>query len=531
MADDSPLPGLIPSGGSMSPGPPMPVPALPSGNPLAAIAPGQDPLGTIANSIQSTIGYATGDRALQQQAIDRQTRQDTFRAMIPASQALATINGHLANGDIDSANRVYQQFAHLAPIFPGLTAVGDKIAEQSFALKQRAAQADAIERQYPGEKGARAAAFLRGGGNVTLADMTNLEKAENENIIHQEVPGVGMVIGDRRDPGSFKVVQGTTEIPAPTFDPLEKKGMAALGVDETGASLSLRHQDPAVRQAVSAQRPIWLAKGIELSGDKPTAEQAQILSKIGFGQYASTPWSQIPQDVSKLYTQEFEAGLGRKENIRKDIDIAVARGAVANDPLWMHSPGLVGSKVSIGGKEAVPIEQTGITVGDARSPSAFGDKKFITAKEVPTYDALLSARDNVATIRSQIRQEIAAGNLGGLGAGMVAKLKTLTGQESPDQVLAAINPTLVGVGRAAMGGRVSQQEVTALQNAFQPRSIQTPAAMERALGNLQRIIDNNLARHEGRQPGDLTSQPVPYETKTINGVQYQRGADGQWRSR
>ncbi len=117
MAEDE-----IPSGGSMSPGPAQPVPAppsLPSGNMLSSLgasptlpSPGpspmvaSDPIGGIANAIQSTIGYATQDKALQQQAQQRETLRQQYQYTAAAHAGIMSAMDKLAAGDTQGARDV-----------------------------------------------------------------------------------------------------------------------------------------------------------------------------------------------------------------------------------------------------------------------------------------------------------------------------------------------------------------------------------------------------------------------------------------
>ena len=152
--DDSPLPGLIPSGGSMSPGPDMPVPALPGGNMLSQAG------GTLANALQGSIGYATRDPQLEKAAIDREQDQAKYRIMLPVGQALADAQAKLAAGDLEGANAAYQRVGHLSMVFPAIRDFGTKLAEQSMALKVRQASGDVLGKLDP-----LAGAFARSGGD------------------------------------------------------------------------------------------------------------------------------------------------------------------------------------------------------------------------------------------------------------------------------------------------------------------------------------------------------------------------------
>ncbi len=126
------------------------MPSLPAGNmmtagPTPALAgTGGDLMGSIANAVQSAVGYATQNPALQQQAIDRESQNAKYRLLMPVGKALGDAQARLAEGDIAGANAAYQKIAHLGIAIPAVQAFGTHLAEQAFNLRQRAAQAAAI---------------------------------------------------------------------------------------------------------------------------------------------------------------------------------------------------------------------------------------------------------------------------------------------------------------------------------------------------------------------------------------------------
>lgn len=149
----------IPSGGSLSPGPAMPVPAppsLPGGNMLQSLGAGptlpspgpspmmaSDPIGGIVNAIQSSIGYATQDPNLQKQAMQRETLRQQYAYTAAAHAGIMQAMDKLAAGDTQGARDVLK--ANPAVLFSpeGMQLYG-KTAELDRAIAQHKASVSVL---------------------------------------------------------------------------------------------------------------------------------------------------------------------------------------------------------------------------------------------------------------------------------------------------------------------------------------------------------------------------------------------------
>lgn len=503
----------------------------------------------------------------QQNAFGGLAQFQRMKMALGGQQGVADAMDRFAKGDLAGA-RASLRGNPLALLSPQGAALHGKLAEaeygQNLNLTRNQAFADSLE-QKAGSYGDAAlakqareyAAFVRGqagsldsnkvveeyGKRFVAPPVQVKGPGESSRFVNpwsgepvgMSSPGVlkgpyGHVMFDPANPGApGRLIPGLEEIPDMTAD--EKNGFAKLGRDPREAATMLSSPDPAVQAQGRQLRQQAFLSGATESSAKPNAEMGQAMSRQGDGQWANRPISEIPKDVLQRAYQQGVLDLQDKETLRKNADLAVSQGMRDSLPLWQAMPHLVGSRIADsknGG--SVPVEQSGLTLGQTRQPGGMADRRIIPVKEVPEYEHLLNARDQIANLRNDIRREIASGQAGGLGAGLTAKLRNLTGKENFEQVLAQINPALVGTARALQGGRASNQEITALQTAFQPRAIQTPAAMERALGQFQRIVDMSTARMEGRTITPESGTPAPYSTKIVNGQKYTQGADGTWRT-
>jgi hypothetical protein len=114
-----------------------PMPGLPSGNMLeqggpTLPTPGGGLVDRLGNAVAQAVGYATQNPQLQQQAIGRQDLAAKMQMLAPVAQAHAKINERLAAGDLAGANQLYQQIAHLSPMFPDIQKTGDMLAQKTF---------------------------------------------------------------------------------------------------------------------------------------------------------------------------------------------------------------------------------------------------------------------------------------------------------------------------------------------------------------------------------------------------------------
>lgn len=128
MADESTLNSL---------GPQSEMPALPGGNIMGPQAPAMPTPGgglvdRLGNALAQAVGYATSNPQLQQQAIGRQDLAAKMEALAPVAKAHAAINERVAAGDLQGANSLYQQIAHLAPMYPEIGKTGEALAQQTF---------------------------------------------------------------------------------------------------------------------------------------------------------------------------------------------------------------------------------------------------------------------------------------------------------------------------------------------------------------------------------------------------------------
>jgi hypothetical protein len=304
--EQSPLPDLIPSGGSLSPGPEMPAPG---GNMLQNLG------GTIANSIQQGIGYATQNPQLQKQAIDRQALNERMQIMTPLANTRAQIQDAMAKRDYEGAFNLYQQNARLAILDPSFAKLGSDLAGQIAALKQRHDAIQSVETMtgYTPAERTTIAQMLNNGEPIkeALAAVNESRKgwtyspADAEGNIWRQ----NAYTGERekvQDRASIKMTPGETVghideagwHPSATatslvkLTPMEEKGAALTpGFDQAEFQRLLNSGDVLERQQAAAQRAQLFRTG-QASESKPgtdveTAKIAGSIPGIGVRPYLS----------------------------------------------------------------------------------------------------------------------------------------------------------------------------------------------------------------------------------------------------
>lgn len=139
MADESTLNSLgaeseMPSGGSMSPGPAMP---MPGGGLVDRLTSG------LGNSLSQAIGYATQNPILQQSAVDRQKLQDQQAIAAQSNAALMKGMDAVAKGDTAGAREILKSNPSVLLSPQGMALYG-KTAEMDRAISLHKSSVDVL---------------------------------------------------------------------------------------------------------------------------------------------------------------------------------------------------------------------------------------------------------------------------------------------------------------------------------------------------------------------------------------------------